>query len=42
MDIKSPTLLYIKGTLFLLGGILAGGIVLLDSPYLKTAALLLT
>ena len=39
-DIQSPRLLYIKGALFLLLGILASGILLAEHPDLKFAALL--
>ena len=39
-DLKSPTLIYAKGVLFLLLGCLAAGMVLADHPTLKTAALL--
>ena len=40
MDIKSPVLLYAKAALFVLGGLLAGGILLLDHPGWREAFLL--
>ena len=39
--IRNPRLLYLKGGLFLLLGLLAAGGLLLDHPSLKTAILLL-
>jgi hypothetical protein len=39
-DITSPRLLYLKGCLFLLCGFMAGGLILLEHPSLKIAALL--
>jgi hypothetical protein len=39
-DIKSPPLLYLKGLLFLIGGILAAGLVIFEHPTLKVALLL--
>ena len=39
-DIKDPRLLYAKGTLFVLGGILAAGLILVECPTLKVALLL--
>ena len=39
-DITSPRLLYLKGGLFLLSGIMAAVLLLLESPTLKTAFLL--
>lgn len=39
-DIKNPRLLYAKGFLFLLGGILASGLLLWEQPTLKVALLL--
>jgi hypothetical protein len=39
-DIRSPRLLYFKGVLFLLLGVLASGILLAEHPDLKFAALL--
>ncbi|HEU4754162.1 MAG TPA: hypothetical protein VFU47_13715 [Armatimonadota bacterium] len=39
-DITSPTLIYIKGFLFLLAGVLAGAALLLECPSLKVALLL--
>jgi len=41
-DIRSPRLLYFKGFLFLVIGILASAILLADRPSLKSAALLAT
>jgi len=39
-DIRSPRWLFIKGVLFLVLGLLAGTILLLDSPTLRTTVLL--
>jgi hypothetical protein len=39
-DLKSAKLIYLKGTLFLVGGILSAVILILESPHLRTAALL--
>ena len=39
-DIRSKPLLHAKGLLFLLAGLIALGGVLLESPHLRTAALL--
>ena len=39
-DISSPRLLYFKGILFVLCGAIATGLILLDSPSLRTAVLL--
>ncbi len=39
-DIRSPKLLYAKGVLFLLLGILAAGLLLAERPTFKTALLL--
>lgn len=39
-DITNAKLLYAKGALFLLCGLLAGALILLEHPELKTAALL--
>ena len=39
-DISNPRLLYLKGALFILCGAMAAGLVLADSPSLRTAALL--
>jgi len=39
-DLKSPTAIYLKGFLFLLAGCVAAGLVLLEAPTLKVAALL--
>jgi hypothetical protein len=41
-DIKSRWLLHAKGLLFLFLGLMAGGLILADSPDLRTLALLLT
>ncbi len=40
MDIKSPKLLWIKGSLFLLIGIVASGLLILEAPSLKVVLLL--
>jgi hypothetical protein len=40
MDIRSPRVLYLKAGLFVACGILASGIILLEHPSLKVAALL--
>jgi hypothetical protein len=39
-DIKNPRLLYAKGALFVLGGIMAAGLILVDRPTIKVALLL--
>lgn len=39
-DLKSPTLLYLKGGLMLVTGLLAAGLLLLDRPDLRSALLL--
>jgi hypothetical protein len=39
-DIRSPRLLYIKGALFLGLGLVASAMLLIESPSLRTAALL--
>ena len=39
-DIKNPRLLYAKGALFVLGGILASGLILVERPTVKVAVLL--
>jgi len=39
-DIKSKRLIYLKGMLFLLGGIMAVVILLIEQPSIKVAALL--
>jgi len=39
-DIKSPTLLYAKGGLMLAVGVLAGALLIADSPNARTVALL--
>lgn len=40
MDITSPRVLYLKGGLFVVAGTLAAGLILLEHPTLKMAALL--
>ena len=40
MDITNARILYLKGGLFLLGGVLAGGIIIAEHPSWKVAALL--
>lgn len=39
-DITSPAVLYVKAGLFVISGCMAAGLLLLDSPSLRTAALL--
>ncbi len=39
-DLKSPTLIYAKGFLFLLTGSIAAGLLLAEAPTLRVAALL--
>lgn len=39
-DIKSPWLLHTKGILFLVAGLMAAGLILLEAPTLKVAGLL--
>lgn len=39
-DLKSHRLIFAKGLLFLLMGVMAGGLLLADRPNLRTAALL--
>jgi hypothetical protein len=39
-DLKSPTLIYLKGLLFLLAGCTAAGLLLAEAPTLKVALLL--
>jgi hypothetical protein len=39
-DIKNPRLLYAKGALFVLGGIMAAGLILMERPTIKVALLL--
>lgn len=39
-DITNPKLLYAKGLLFLLGGVLAGGLLIAEHPSLRVAFLL--
>jgi len=40
-DIRSPWLLHTKGILFLVAGLMAGGLIMLENPTLKVAAFLL-
>jgi hypothetical protein len=40
-DLSNPNWIMIKGALFLVLGLLSGGLLLLDKPSLKIAALLL-
>ena len=40
MDIKNPRLLYLKGMLFVLGGLLASALIILEHPTLRMALLL--
>lgn len=40
MDLRNPRLIYLKGLLFLLGGMIASAAILLEHPSLKLAALL--
>ncbi len=39
-DLKDPRLIYLKGFLFLVCGVLAGSAILVESPRLRTALLL--
>lgn len=39
-DIKDPRLLYTKGFLFVLGGLMASGLILVECPSVKVALLL--
>jgi hypothetical protein len=39
-DLKHPGLIYFKGFLFLVAGVLAAGGILIESPTIRTAALL--
>jgi hypothetical protein len=39
-DLKSPTLIYLKGFLFLLAGCAAAGLVIAEQPTVKVALLL--
>ena len=39
-DLKNPKVLYAKGVLFLVAGVLAAAMLLLQNPTIKTAALL--
>ena len=38
-DLKNPKLIYFKGFLFLFTGVLAGGLLILQNPSIRTAAL---
>ena len=40
MDIKNPKVLYLKGALFVVAGLMAGAAIILENPSLKTTALL--
>lgn len=40
MDLRNPRLIWLKGWLFLLCGVLAGALLIREHPDLKTAALL--
>ena len=40
MDLTNRRVLYLKAGLFVVGGVLAGGLILLECPSLKVAALL--
>lgn len=40
-DLKHPRLMYLKGVLFLLGGVMAAGLLLFEQPSLRIAVLLL-
>ena len=40
-DIRNARLLYLKGALFVVAGLLAAGLILLELPTLRTAGLLL-
>ena len=39
-DIKKPKLLYAKGAMFVLGGVMASGLILFEAPSLRVALLL--
>jgi hypothetical protein len=39
-EIKDPRLLYVKGGLFMLGGVLASGLIIAERPTIKVAVLL--
>jgi len=39
-DLKSPTLIYLKGWLFLIGGFVAAGLLLAEAPRFKVGLLL--
>jgi hypothetical protein len=40
MDLTNPKLLYLKGVLFIVGGVLAGGLMIAEHPELRTVLLL--
>lgn len=40
MDLTSPKLIYLKGILFLVGGLLASALLILEHPTLKVVCLL--
>ena len=40
MDLKNPRLIYLKGGLFLLAGLLSAGLIILEHPSLRIIALL--
>jgi hypothetical protein len=40
MDLKNPRVIYLKGFLFLLAGLIAAALILLEMPTLKVAMLL--
>ena len=40
-DLKNPGVIYVKGLLFLLAGLLAAGGLILESPTIRTAVLIL-
>jgi hypothetical protein len=39
-DLKNPRLMYLKGVLFLLGGVMSAGLILVELPSLRIAVLL--
>ena len=41
MDIKNPSILKLKGLLFLMLGLMAAGLIIIESPHLRTLGLLL-
>jgi hypothetical protein len=40
MDLKNPRLIYLKGGLFLLAGLLSAGLIIMEHPSLRIIALL--